>query len=220
MERKLILDIYASLMRDIKVRLATMRDIIRDPRAIPNWAVIEFSQLQIRMISETLAVACLIAHGEDESFHVGKVMDAYQADYIMKRLEQLNPYFYPRPSRQIIFGDGRMSWEYLKDGYLTKKEFLASYHAAAAFLHVGSARYFLARQPKPFDPRSISDWISKVVRLLDHHHISLVDPPDTGEPPLDEEGIPIPKFQIVSMMQSKDDGEPKTSWFQFLDDRN
>jgi hypothetical protein len=104
MDIPLVLKTYSELMTEIKERLAVMNGILNDQKGLPDWAAIEFMQLQIRMICELLALACLVAHGDVKGTRSGRLPKAYEADFILNTLEKLHPYFYPRPSRQIHEG--------------------------------------------------------------------------------------------------------------------
>jgi hypothetical protein len=96
--RRRLLNVYAALMEEIKERVAWIDWAIDK---VSDWpspeAVHEFCYLQLRMICESIALACLIAQG-----HVGivkKLRKEYAADRIIKELEKLHPDFFPRPAR-------------------------------------------------------------------------------------------------------------------------
>ena len=66
MEIEGVLNTYCWLMESIKARAALMLNLLSDKRGLPPFCVAEILELQIRMISETLAIACLVTHGDVE----------------------------------------------------------------------------------------------------------------------------------------------------------
>ncbi len=219
MDDQSVLNTYAGLMAAIKQRHQLLRLLLADHRGvalvdgrqgIPPWAVAEFAQFQIRMICETFAIACLLAHGDIEGTRSGKLATAYQADFIIKALERLHPHFYPRPVNQIIQDGKPIALADVKKGFLTKDELLKSYYHASTFLHVGDLRNILERKVKFFNFDSAATWATRLFALLNIHQIYLVDAP--GEPPgppgLD--GVPVPKRQIGVVMHAQD-GKPYAS---------
>lgn len=83
MDTQAVLNTYANLMASIKSRQSILRDLISNPRRYPELIVMELAQLQIRMISETLALGCLVAHGDIKATRSGKLTKTYKADYII-----------------------------------------------------------------------------------------------------------------------------------------
>jgi hypothetical protein len=86
MDKQAVVNTYANLMTPIKSRLNILRDLIADHRRYPDLIVMEFTQLQIRMICETLTIGCLVAHGDLKATRSGKLTKTYQADYIINEL--------------------------------------------------------------------------------------------------------------------------------------
>jgi hypothetical protein len=121
---------YCVLMENIKFRTSLMLDLTKNQRGLPIFCVAELLQLQIRMICETLAVACLVAHRNLEGTQSSRLRSAYQADLIMNALEKLHPRFFPRPTEQILKDGKPAGIRDIKDGFLTKQELLKSYHHA------------------------------------------------------------------------------------------
>jgi hypothetical protein len=60
-----------------------MLSVLGDQHSRPSFAVAEILQLQICTISETLAIACLAAHGDVEGARSARLVAAYQANFIM-----------------------------------------------------------------------------------------------------------------------------------------
>ena len=88
--------IYADLMDEARLRIHAMRDAIA---ARDDWVprlLQEFSYLQLRMLCEVIAVGCLVAHGDARDARTVKL---WRPTDIIKRLDKLNPDFYPHGIR-------------------------------------------------------------------------------------------------------------------------
>jgi hypothetical protein len=171
------------------------------------------------LISETLALACLLVHGDVEGARSKRLSKAYQADFIINALEQLHPRFYPKATKQV-FQNGRLTGiEDIPDGYLTKAEMLKRYRDAAEYLHVGSLKEFLANETADSNRGAVRTWVRKLSTLLSHHSIFLADGPDTwgGQEPLRfTHGEVAPRYQII--VQMKPDGQewPRATLFESI----
>lgn len=217
METREVLGAYCSLMESIKTRVGIMHILATNQAKLPASYVTEFEQLQIRMICETLAIACLLAHRDVAGARSARLNTAYQADLIMNALEKIHPRFYPRATRQILKDGKAVGMEDIKEGFLTKEELLKSYHSAGDFLHAGDMTNFLSKKQKPFDPKSIGKWVHKLTTLLNHHSIFLADKPgswDGKEPLKFPDGEPAPKLQIVVQMSVGPHGRPAATIFE------
>ena len=74
MEIEGVLNTYCWLMGSIKARAALMLNLLSDKRGLPPFCVAEILELQIRMISETLAIACLVTHGDVEGARSARLL--------------------------------------------------------------------------------------------------------------------------------------------------
>src|SRR6266849_4649017 len=72
----------------------------------------------------------------------------YHAGDIVKRLEKLNPNFYPVP-RKPVFSPGRVHLEDYDREYLTKEELLTLYGRSGDVLHRGSLQRLLNPKNQP-----------------------------------------------------------------------
>jgi hypothetical protein len=206
-----ILEDYLKLMETIKIRQALVSDLTQNFHGLPPFCIAETIHLQIRLICETLALACLVAHGDVQGSRSARLSSAYQADFIMNTLEKLHPTFYPRPTTQIIENGKVVRWEDIEQGYLTKSELIKAYRDAADHLHVGPISELSPNKPKVLDLIAITAWFGKLTRLLTHHNIYLADlPPEPGETSLAQlffaDGTPCPRRQLIVLMSTKDHG--------------
>jgi hypothetical protein len=86
---------------------------------LPGKAIQEFCVLEIRMVCELIALACVVAHGDDIA-DSNKLEKEWQAGRIVSALERLHPGFFPVPvtMTQTLEPKG---WhlEEVKSGFLT-----------------------------------------------------------------------------------------------------
>jgi len=89
----------------------------------PSVIVREFCYLQLRMLCELIALACLVAHGDITAAQPNKLRKAYEADKILAQLATLHQHFYPQPIRWKDRTAGQL--EIIQTGnFLTKEELL------------------------------------------------------------------------------------------------
>ena len=89
---------YRELMREIKFRTEFIGALGANPKlAIHNWTWIESICLQIRMILENIALACLVANGDQLSKLPKRIEKEYHAEAVLNRLDKINPDCYPQP---------------------------------------------------------------------------------------------------------------------------
>ncbi len=168
--------LYRDLMQELKTRVDVTNDTLKKPPAIPAHMVQEFCLLQVRMICELIALGCPVAHGDiDEA---NKLNKTYQADKIINTLEDLHADFFPVPVVQHQVEPQRFHLVPRMTGFLTKPEFIKLYSRTCGnALHRGSLKHVLESRPQLTASRQdIADLITKIVTLLDHHMIKLIDP--------------------------------------------
>jgi hypothetical protein len=165
--------IYADLMDEARIRIHAMRDAI-DARG--SWAprlLQEFLYLQLRTLCETIALGCLVAHGDVKNRNSLKRWDI---PAVMKEMEKLNPDFYPRPVR-IRFLPEVVKLDDYSAPTLSKAELVKLWERSGSFVHRGSAKDLLAAQASKLvlnlDP--VVEWGVKILNLLDQHVISSAD---------------------------------------------
>jgi hypothetical protein len=207
------LNAYCRLMQVIKVRSNFIVGFTDNSRGLPVFHVAETFQLQVRLICETLAIACLVAHGDLEGARSNRLASAYRADFIMNALEKLHPEFFPRPTRQILRDGVPVAIEDIKEGFLTKAELLKSYHVADDYLHAGDLKDFETSRPRNLDFKYIRNWLTKLSLLLGHHNIYLADLPGEPSSLTFSDGRPVPKRQIICLMQADTNGLPSAHFF-------
>eukprot|EP01035_Chromulina_nebulosa_P014466 gene14466-19143_t len=87
--------IYADLMTEVKIRTSWIEYASQGRTGMDGQMVREFGFLQLRMICELIALACLVAHGDIAATKTTKLQSAFAANDIIKSLEKLNPSAFP-----------------------------------------------------------------------------------------------------------------------------
>lgn len=169
-----ILTVYRDLMEEVKLRMGVIVRLT-DPAApvLPSQIVRETCYLQLRMVCELIALGCLVVHEDIPATKTPKMIKRWEADFIIKKLQELHPNFYPMPIRREEKGPGR----FLAQGTdpskaLTKEDLISLYTYCGSVLHKGSIKKLLsAKSPVETKYEDIQRWREKVVRLLHEHYI-------------------------------------------------
>jgi hypothetical protein len=177
------LELYCRLMEEIKPRLAVMRQIatMGELKTLPGRFVLESCYLQLRMICELIALACLVAHGDIAGTRTANTRKRYEADWIIGMLERLHPDFYPRPFVQHIVSEAtpssprRINMEEIETGFLTRSDLVACNRECGKALHRGTVQDVLSLDLRQLSLKRISEWHNKTMTLLNLHMIRLID---------------------------------------------
>jgi hypothetical protein len=171
--------LYANLMDEAKARFACVDAAIRGSLVLPPALNREIGFLQLRMLCELIALACLTMHG-DVTDKSAKLSREFAADRIIQRLDELHPNFYPYPVRVEVRSNEVILHDQSRP-YLTKSELVKLYSRCSEFLHRGTIRKLMSsRSPHQMmvaskDFAKIVTWTNKIVALLDQHRISSID---------------------------------------------
>ena len=160
---------------------------------------VEFLCLQFRKILELIALSSLVANKEEYSKQHEKFARHYNARLIIQDLERINPDFYPVSTKQIIKevnGQRIFNLETVTDGFLTKDDFLTVYEKCGGLLHAENP-YGHKRDIQKLR-QEFPEWLNKIIKLLNHHNITLVD----GE------------TMIIGLMQGDKDDMPQVTEFK------
>ena len=167
-----------NLIGEIKVRLFAVDDILVNKAELPAQIVRECCHLQLRFCCETLALACLVAHGDIPGANSAKMRARYEPGWIMKRLEALHPSFFPVPGEMVdLPPDGSEFKEapaHLRP--LSKDELARIWDQLGDKLHRGNLHNLLDpdRQPKLEHFLAIQEWRDKFRDLLDQHRVGSI----------------------------------------------
>ncbi|UYO48900.1 hypothetical protein KQX64_23945 [Rhodopseudomonas palustris] len=188
-------------MEEVKRRIDVVSGVTLGRIAVPQIVAVELAYLQLRMICELIALACLAAHGDVPETQAKRLMKAYNADQIIKSLGRLNPSFYPKPGRQVKDAAGRVTGIVdIDEPYLTKVELQRLYGECGDFLHRGNIEQVMRGRRLP-TLSHLDAWKCKVVALLNHHQIQLFHP----------------DHQLWTIMQAASDGRVHATEFLKID---
>lgn len=178
-DRDAAFNLYCRLIGETKRRHGSCAILIDKPPPISPDLVDEFLLLQLRKICEIIAVACVAAHGEIKEARASKLTGDWNAHRIMRKMERLNPQFYPVPF--VIkgkLGDDSNAFEIapMKDPYLTKDDLFKLYNVVCGNgLHLGSLEDVITGKKPQHDHESLREWAAKIGNLLRHHQIHFLD---------------------------------------------
>lgn len=159
--------LYVSLMDEVKLRLAAIEAGTSGKLPLMPDLVRELCFLQIRMICELIALACLVAHGD--LVQSRDLRKEWAADEIMRQLSSLHPDFYPIPARAEVQGTN-VHFEELKTNPLPKAELIGLYGRCGDVLHKGSIKKLLSdKAPAKMEFPEIAALAAKFNNLLSAH---------------------------------------------------
>ena len=168
------IDLYSELMEEVKIRLGAIELAVDGKIPLPGRLVEEFCYLQLRMLCELIALGCMTAHGDIAQ--TKKLQGTWEADKMIKQLEQLHPQFFPRAVKMNIVTNVSIQISDDDSVYLTKDELLLLWRKCGERLHRGNAKKLLSsRMPIQVHFRDVDGWARKIGNLLDQHHIASSD---------------------------------------------
>lgn len=171
--------IYLECMNELNERLKTVMWLSYGESIYKRTAqwVMETQMLQLRICLELLALSTMVANQE----RYATVRTSFETDWkarkMLEVLEKINPDFYPTPVYLREHGSGptgkdRAAYEVVKDGHLTREDFIFLYEASSAVVHGRN----------PFHPRTSVEikydfpvWTSRIRKLLEIHMLHFVD---------------------------------------------
>lgn len=148
---------------------------------LPPGVVVESAFLQVRMLCEVIALGCLTTQGDLAGTRAANLQSNYKADFILTKLEGLNPKFFPVPVKvtDTPLGDGRTNhhMDPIPTGFLTRSELIALYRKCGGRVHRGSIVKFQSTAERVWDEdfRELRGWWDKLHLLLNTHVVSSLD---------------------------------------------
>jgi hypothetical protein len=165
------IELYTILMFEAKIRLETINLITTGPSNVVPGIAHELGYLQLRMLCETIALACLVAHGDLTQPMIRKFDREYAADKILKMMEGLDQAHFPE---QAIFSAKSIRAN-TKPNAITKKEVIKLYAICGERLHRGQVKVITnsdqLKRTVRFD-ESVK-WGQKIEDLLGTHIVPL-----------------------------------------------
>ena len=170
--------LYRELIGEVKVRCELILFALNSNLRIPTPFVREFCYLQLRMLCELIAIACLVAHGEITFFQSKDLTRNYSADDIIKRLTQLRSHFFPLAVTQkatpLPSGNNKFEISWVNPPPLPKEDLIKLYGLTHQHVHRGSLNKLLSSK-EPIEPTinapEIFNWADKIRAQLWIHTI-------------------------------------------------
>lgn len=169
-------ELYCALMQEASSRIEVLNFILSGRTRLAEGIVRELCWLQIRMLCETIAIGCLVAHGDLVSTHIKRFEKEYAADKIIKLMERLNPHFFPQ---QVVFGvnhTGPTITANTKENALKMSELSKLYRRCGEVLHRGRFETVFFSDQVSRGPLEVAEIVSsaqKIDDLLCSHIIPL-----------------------------------------------
>ena len=130
------LDLYLEEMWYVKNRMKAIEIIATHQKSTSfRYTDIEFMTLQIRKIIEHIAMGNLVVNKELYNEYNDKFSSNWNAKYIFRDLERLNPQFYPIPVKTDYTVEPKR-WVDIDEAYLTKDEAVKIYDKCGGLMHV------------------------------------------------------------------------------------
>ena len=174
-----ILDKYCGCMKEIKLRIVSIRSFILDQKTTGyKYTDTEFVCLQFRKILELIALANLVSNSDKYTKQYSNFVNHYHAKHILRDIEKINPLFYPVPIRQVFDMELEKkgikgSIVEIKEGYLTLDEFSQIYDECSDFMHAENP--FADKKKLDNIRNKFHIWLDKILTLLNHHRVQLID---------------------------------------------
>lgn len=168
--------IYARFMEEIKIRLEATTKALNDAHDKKGQAnafmFAEFAYLQVRRVTELIALSVLVAHNEIEDFRTKRFIKEWDPKTIFARLAHVSDTAFPEPFRVGDTDANGVAEIFINtDGHLTKPGLATIHHKCSEQLHAGTLKSLI--HGKSYDIGEIQGWSREISKLLDHHVVML-----------------------------------------------
>ncbi|WOB78460.1 hypothetical protein [Brevundimonas nasdae] len=165
---------YRGIMADIKVRMLSINQIIRDPGHLHPRLVKEYCFLQLRKIIELVALGCVVAHDDLVSSKLKRLRKTYHPDAILAALAGLEDDFFPRavvvtntPTKSFV--------DDAEEHGLTADELRKMWGVIGAELHSGTVDKLNKQADVLRSQPEVRAHQRRLVDLLSHHMIMMAN---------------------------------------------
>ena len=188
---------YAALMKEVKLRVEVIQSFQSGRSGVPYLPpTIECIYLQIRKILELVAFGSLIANKQAYVQAYSNFSKTWNAELLLRDLSRINANFYPRAIFEVPSAVPGVVNDFKdRDDALTEVDFIKIYKKCGAILH--AANPYGSIVDIDYYKSHASEWVNKIVNLLNSHVIRLLD--ET-------------RFYLVHMKEDKDD---EVHWYEF-----
>lgn len=170
------IEAYTSVMEEIKRRTTVVRTLLDQKTNIVYRAThIESMVLQVRMITELIALASLAANKKLFELNKSKFEKHWHPDKILKDIEILNPNFYPKPIKEVRSKENviKNSLVDIESGYLTRAQLVSVHGRCGNLLHAKNP-YGKGVDYDWYEAR-VPEWMKKIMTLLNTHQVKILD---------------------------------------------
>jgi len=168
---------YIALMDQIKKRTNVVDQIMQGKtHSVYKATTTETLYLQYRKIIELIAMGSLVANKDEFSKTHKKFGKYWNAEKIIKDIENINPNFYPVPISQVTSNDPTIKSRFEKipeANYLGKKDFIKLYKLCGVILH--SENPYGRKINFEEYAKTAKSWQYKIRNLLNAHQIRLIN---------------------------------------------
>lgn len=162
------IQLYANLMEEVRIRTDFINDLIEKRKDWRPQFLGEVCWLQLRMICEVIALACLLAHGDVNGKNQ---LERQKPKEIFAILADINPDFFPKPIS--LEADRGSVVQRIGENFLTPQGLVDLWNKTGDRLHRGKSRHLIAthKTGPTVNLEEIGDALKKIVELLQFHVI-------------------------------------------------
>lgn len=175
LKHKLPIQLYAEQMTEIKRRIEVIDFFLyKNGHALYQPSTTESICLQFRKILELIAFSSLIANKQQYSAVHKNFESHWNAELLLKDLSRVNPDFYPKPMEEKSSTTTGVINDLIPitSDYLTQEDFIQIYKKCGGMLHASNP--YGSKTGYHYFEKSFTDWLKKLIRLLNSHEIHLV----------------------------------------------
>lgn len=172
--------LYASLMTEVKYRLSAVDANLAAMKAETDnhraTFLSEFCYLQLRRVTELIALAVLAAHNPHPEFRTKDFLKDWNPDTLFRRLAKLNPEAFPQPVTVVedpTYGTVKLLLKV--PDFQARDEICRIYNECSDKLHTGHLRAVLKQRSKIYDRGFIRKAMHNIFRIIDCHITRLPD---------------------------------------------
>ncbi len=170
---------YLTIMEEIVFRTDVIEELISKKINMKYTGIqIESMALQVRMITELIALGSLAANKPLFEENLKKFKKLYHPKDILRDIEKLNPKFYPEPIVEIQAKDDSRIGEFvpLKSGFMKRDELIKAHGQCGDMLHAKNP-YGKGIDYSDYDryEAMMINWVTRIKTLLNFHLIRPLD---------------------------------------------
>lgn len=162
--------LYLDLMDEVRLRVELVARLVEDCEQWRPQFLQEICWLQLRMICETIAIACLLAHGDVKGRNQ---LDRQKPHEIFTIMKDINPDFFPKPII-VTVKDGHAKVKQRDDRqFMAAKDLEKLWNMAGDRLHRGKSWHVVSqRKDGPtVSLDAITQPTTDLIQLLQRHVI-------------------------------------------------